>query len=94
MKIIATAGHDKFILECDAYELGRIMGEYSANSGKRAIGTIIPVSELYEATREIVHNTKELTDHSEKVLRLMSALAKFGATVGPIAARINEKESK
>lgn len=92
MKIIATTGRDSYLLSADAREIGRIMGEDFANN--RSVGTEIPISDMYIATREIVAGAKELTDQSEKVLKLMNALKKFGATIGPIAAKISEKELK
>ena len=93
MKIIATAGRDKYIMEASNYEVGRIMGAYSGSEFQLEIGQDVPVSELYESTREIVAGAKELTDQSEKVLKLMRSLAKFGATVSPIAENILAKQN-
>ena len=93
MKIIATAGRDKYIMEASTYEVGHIMGAYFGSEFQLEIGQDVPVSELYESTREIVAGAKELTDQSEKVLKLMRSLAKFGATVGPIAKNILVKQN-
>lgn len=94
MKIIAIAGRDSYIVTANDYEIGRIMGAYSGSGKSLEVGVEIPVSDLYEATREITTGAAELTEHSEKVLKLMSALQKFGAVVGPIAAKIKEKSKQ
>ena len=61
MKVIATTGRDGYLLEANIYEIGRIMGEYSASARKIEVGSDIPVSDLYDATREIVQNSEERT---------------------------------
>lgn len=94
MKIVASISRDKWLLEANDYEIGRIMGDYSASDKKLDVGFDIPVSELYEATRQIVNSQKELSERAEKLGKLISALQTFGATLGPIAQRIKEKELK
>ena len=95
MKIIATTGNDRFLVEATNYELANVMGygypSELKNESRLAVGKEIPVSKLWQALSITRSREEEVAKLAEGLRKLADRVDGVNATLAAPIVEVKEQ---